>query len=369
MSYGKRTFGLIVNPKSGELYVAERDKTATVDIWTLEDAYAGGGYFNVSDDPDYMRSQDITGYPRVHTGTGAIKEGIGSGTALYTALCQGAHLDYTDEVKFATQVEGDGISSMPGHRSEKAERWWKNARQKYGLAERVSGSTEEDFEEEDDLSGREAREAARCINDEYGDAEISYASVNYSVRGTRSVDASADVYPYANALEKNLIAGFYALDESVLFAETIPAEWRDVNLATILAANVSMYNIKKPGPLFVLREIASRAGAKSLQLNALFTRFRESLDVIAVDESTLDRLEQVARPSSGISGGRGHGKSAGFVPTVPLGRVRYGRSDWRLLALKGKRVAPGWSLSNQDGRSLQALAELRLSLGWGSFED
>lgn len=146
-------FGLIVNPRDGRPYVArllDGDDTYIYDLNAASglDMHAvGHGYFDIGDpDDDVGLPAFATGFPRVHTPDGVFgRHGEGRGTVLYTALAMAAALDHDGELRLVRpRQHAPGICSGDAHRSAAADRWWRNAVRRFGLADEVETEIEHD---------------------------------------------------------------------------------------------------------------------------------------------------------------------------------------------------------------------------------
>jgi len=196
---GLTTLGLIINPKTKEPVLATTDGEY-VSIRSLRQESLlkklGTGYHSTSQE----NSADATDYPRVHTPKGVEVRGMGYGTALYSALCDGAHLRYHDHVEISMRKRGDGISSDTNDRSTEADRWW-SAALKQGL-------TEEHREEETEVDENvdvdvEPRELRGCVSVDEG--EITYVNrVNVDI--TKTKEAIFDTYSYESLIGHHLVA-------------------------------------------------------------------------------------------------------------------------------------------------------------------
>jgi hypothetical protein len=150
-------FGILINPRNGHPLIAEQFVGKRVYILDMAGDRAGESYFETSrrktvqsGSSGYSFSSMATGYPRVHTPGGVETKGGGYGTVLYSALCLASHLDWAGVRSFVLEPEGiyDGISSMTGHRSDDAERWWNAAKVDYNLAYEIEA--ENPFVDEND---------------------------------------------------------------------------------------------------------------------------------------------------------------------------------------------------------------------------
>ena len=152
-------FGILINPKDGHPLIAEQFLGARVYLveinfsrfYRVGDSYFETARQKMALNTSYSFSTMATGYPRVHTPGGVDTKGGGYGTVLYSALCLASHLDWAGVRSFDLEREGiyDGISSMPGYRTEDAERWWNAAMVDYNLAYEIEAANP--FLDEDPL--------------------------------------------------------------------------------------------------------------------------------------------------------------------------------------------------------------------------
>ena len=88
---------------------------------------ARGEYASPGDRPNSLVCE-ATGYPRVHTPIGTFREGMGFGTALYTALVLGARQETLSPGTLTMNVAGEGVSSVSSlSRSLEGDKWWERA--------------------------------------------------------------------------------------------------------------------------------------------------------------------------------------------------------------------------------------------------
>jgi len=196
---GRTTLGLIINPKTKEPVLATTDG-AYVSIRSLRQESLlmklGTGYLSDSKE----EASVATGYPRVHTPEGVTTSGMGYGTALYSAICDGAHLDFKKHVDIShwRHATGDGICSDTADRSGYADRWWAAAL-KLGLTEEHVEEEEERDENVDlDLEPGDLS----CVQTE---GRIVYVNkVNVDLEKT--TEKTFDTYSYESLIEHNLVA-------------------------------------------------------------------------------------------------------------------------------------------------------------------
>jgi hypothetical protein len=194
---GRTTLGLIINPKTKEPVLATTDGHY-VGIRSLRQESLlkklGTGYLSDSNED----ATKATGYPRVHTPDGVTVGGMGYGTALYSAICDGAHLRYRDLVEISARGDGDGICSDTKDRSGSADRWWAAARRQ-GLTEE---HTEEDEEREENVELDLEPSDLSCVET---DGRIVYVN-KVSVDIEKTTEITFDTYSYDSLIAHNLVA-------------------------------------------------------------------------------------------------------------------------------------------------------------------
>lgn len=200
--------GIVANPKLRKPLLAMWDDGSEIDIYLMNEVSGseghltreGSGYYETNGG-DYDEPARITGLPRVHTPTGVWTKGMGNGTALYTGLALGAHMQAENLIRLDTDYDGDGISSKEGDRSREAERWWTEAIRRK-LADRVEDEQEQDdVDVTYDVSG----DLAECLSIEGSVTGVNNVNVNI----TQYVEA--DAYPYDNADSANLIVAIFKI--------------------------------------------------------------------------------------------------------------------------------------------------------------
>lgn len=196
---GRTVLGLIINPKTKEPVLATTDGHY-VGIRSLrQDSLLkklGTGYLSDSNEDAAV----ATGYPRVHTPDGVTVGGMGYGTALYSAICDGAHLDFEKHVEIShhRHASGDGICSDTKDRSGAADRWWAAAL-KIGLTEE---HTEKEEEREENV---ELDLEPRDLNCVQTDGKIVYVN-RVSVDLEKTTEKTFDTYSYESLVGHNLVA-------------------------------------------------------------------------------------------------------------------------------------------------------------------
>jgi len=195
---GRTTLGLIINPKTKEPVLATTDGSY-VGIRSLrQDSLLkklGTGYLSDNNED----ATKATGYPRVHTPDGVTVSGMGYGTALYSAICDGAHLDFKNQVKISKYGRGgNGICSDTKDRSGAADRWWAMAL-KVGLTEE---HVEEEEEREEDVELDLEPGDLDCVQT---DGKIVYVN-KVSVDLEKTTERSFDQYSYDSLVAHHLVA-------------------------------------------------------------------------------------------------------------------------------------------------------------------
>ena len=208
--------GIVVNPKSAKpVFVQREDATqATIQIFTADGygdyRYMGTGYLDSGDDESrYAVGCHATNIPRCHTPDGVQETGTGYGTTLYTGLVLLAKAKRTVQGMFCGSEAS--IHSIPGNRSNFAERWWRSAK-KNGLAEvgyaEVEGDPEERQIDLTDLSSRARSTVEGAVSDGYEDGYVS--SVNsgaFDVTVDGGMDEiEIDVITFDDLIANNLLA-------------------------------------------------------------------------------------------------------------------------------------------------------------------
>ncbi len=194
---GRTTLGLIVNPKTKEPVLATTDGHH-VGIRSLRQESLlkklGTGYLSDSNE-DAIQA---TGYPRVHTPDGVTVSGMGYGTALYSAICDGALLRAKNLVEISGRGRGEGICSDTNDRSGYADRWWAAAL-KQGLTEQhIEEEEERDENVELDLEPGDLD----CVQT---DGKIVYVNkVNVDLEKT--TEKTYDTYSYKSLWNHHLVA-------------------------------------------------------------------------------------------------------------------------------------------------------------------
>lgn len=235
------TFALLVNPRTAEFAYGDIEKKR-VAVSDLTDTVLGRGSF---DDGEYGDRYDwtygVTGYPRVHTPSGVVRKGHGDGTVLYTALAVAGRMSKRGELDQHAgppgNREGEGASSGEP-RSEFAEAWWTRARDRYGLAESVTGVREEEFEE--NFSGSRARGYVKELAEEELEGRVlKIRDYDVSASGTVERPATADAYPAERAFAANLVLATLAPGHSEAFYD-LPLgafDGASLNVPAILAGS------------------------------------------------------------------------------------------------------------------------------------
>lgn len=265
-------FGLLINPRNSEVIFAARTMSA-IEKWTRDikiyrtgtAQYLGGGYFD--DEHDFMAyaeattdpnfTSDATGYPRVHVSHGVVIPRQGYGTALYTALCLAAHLNWTRRLRFYVNPSGiyDGISSSPASRSEDADTWWDTA-MFHGIAYQV--------------------EACAPYIEKLDPCEI------------------CNIYEYRLAFEKQYVIAWTPRLPKTL-EETSVSDWAydgkmNGELTTpgnrIALRNANLCKLS-PSVFGLLFDLAERSGATSAELQAMKFRYETQTDCVSKPSGSL----------------------------------------------------------------------------------
>lgn len=197
--------GFVVNPKLARPVGVKLDRDKVIDI-IVDPAAPGASVMGSGsyDDGDYGEQYawpaELSGYPRVHTPEGVKEKKKGYGTALYAALCLGAHLNHDRDVDLdALGDDDDGICSADP-RSPSAQAWW-NAAKQYDLAEAVwFGQENVDLDVGvDDLA---------CVD--LGAKRVSY--VNYL---NVDVETSIDVMTFYDLASSGLAVASIVYDDPI----------------------------------------------------------------------------------------------------------------------------------------------------------
>lgn len=231
-----RTFvGLVVSPVNGEVLAVWQLKDNFMGLVTLFGEKRGTGSFDEGRD-SFRKSAEITGFPRVHTAGGVVDHGTGLGTALYTGLCLAATMTSRGAISIPIRQHAEGISSLENifdengeeidhQRSDEADEWWKNARDKFGLVHDVT--TEEEFEQEYDHRLVDSGEYSgapdwldvdRWARDQdiYGSVRVKSWSARADIAVERMVSTTltAQVYPYEAAERDHLVIAEIQSDDA-----------------------------------------------------------------------------------------------------------------------------------------------------------
>lgn len=288
---GLTVIGIVCNPKTHEPalvvtdgeYVSLRSLQAGDSLRRL-----GRGYYEESRN----EPSELTKLPRSHTPDGVVVKGMGWGTALYTALCLGAHLTDEDLVEISMWKPGDGICSWTDNRSAEADRWW-SAALKIGLAEQ---ETEEDTEREEgvDIDNDVPMDALQRYVDE---GEIVYVNT-ISVDIEKTTERTAEYYPYKHAsTERHLIASALSIEvpKGLNAERSLEFLWRAVQEDSDLVHEADPYALLAldvrgldRASLNLLSLCFSEAGLDDKALDELQLRYDRGLDPAA--ESRQGRL-------------------------------------------------------------------------------
>lgn len=204
---GLTTFGILVNPRLMLPVLAVTDgEGVSIRSLLAEDTLRkiGSGYH--SDRREQCST--FTDLPRVHTPRGVNPEGAGYGTALYSALCLGAHLTYEEEVAIKMKVRGDGVCSDTRDRSNDADAWW-SAANKRGLTETTIEEMDEREEGVDITSDIDAQDLERIAPRDEG--TIRYVNtVNVDIEKSESHEY--DLFTYESLTEHSLVVASFRIE-------------------------------------------------------------------------------------------------------------------------------------------------------------
>ena len=182
--------GIVVNPKVKKPVLVAWDGEE-IEIYSMDRGglRIGLGSYEQYDET-YLKPSYVTGLPRVHTPSGVLLKGKGYGTALYTGLCAGAHLNYEGDLQLGVDYDGDGVSSDSESRSASADKWWKMA-VRLRLADDVEDEHTEEGVEFDSYD-------LECTHSD-GDVSLDFA------RGDLSRTIRANAYYWESATNADLV--------------------------------------------------------------------------------------------------------------------------------------------------------------------
>lgn len=303
-------FALVVNPRRSSLVqCCVRGNWASV--WDAVNVEAGSGYWN---DDSLEWCERVTGYPRAHLPDGVARPGGGWGTALYVAMAVGAQMRTDGLLPMARMHrEGAGLSSDARGRTPPADRWWAQATRR-GLAHQV----------------------------------VAPQPRGVGGRKVAPVDAVADAFPAARAVEQHLVVARFprprrgvselfrvsAADAEVVDAEVVDAE----ALAAVRLDDLTPFLRADADPaerddierqLGWLLDLGVRAGLSAGALAGMELRARLGIDA----------PDTWAPPDY-----------RGFLPTAP--NPPGGRADLRA------------AVRDDAAAEVSSLAERRMRLGW-----
>lgn len=277
---GRHTLGLIVNPKTKEPVLATTDGEF-VAIRSLREATLlmklGEGYHSNSQEP----ASSATGYPRVHTPRGVTIPKMGYGTALYSALCCGAHLEDIGLVEISMSKSGNGICSDTVDRSKDADRWWAAAL-KIGL-------TDEEVEEEEEKDENvdinvDADDLDRVAGLDEG--KIVYVNqVNVDIEKTS--EKTFDYYTYKSLEKHNLLVASVVVDMPGVYNDgaDLSVLWRKVLeepgcIDEALEAPLLALDVRglDADAISLLSLLYMAAGLKDAEVDAMRERWERRLD-------------------------------------------------------------------------------------------
>lgn len=285
---GLTVIGIVCNPKTHEPalvvtdgeYVSLRSLQARDSLRRL-----GRGYY----EEDRNEPSKITKLPRSHTPDGVVVKRMGWGTALYTALCLGAHLTDEEIVEIKMYQPGPGICSWTNNRSIEADRWWKAA-VKLELAQQET----EEYTERDE--GVDLNVPAKDLQDYVDEGTVVYVNT-VSVDIERTTEPTVEYYPYKHAsTEHHLVASAMNIEvpKGLNAERSLEFLWRAVQEDSDLVHEADPY---------ALLALDVR-GIDRAALNLLSLCFSEAgLDDKALDELQL-RYDRGLDPASESSQGR-----------------------------------------------------------------
>lgn len=378
MANHETIFALLVNPRNGEpLYAELSADREDVTIRTLDDTERGTGTFH-DYGAKYSLSERITELPRAHTPDGVTEKGTGLGTVLYGALCAAAHREYEGKLRVKVGISGNGISSNE-HRSKFASEWWKNARERYGLAERVKGCAEDEFE---DTYGVSESEAEGIVASSMGIDPDELHLTNWDERIGASGTADrcgieADALRYARVEHHGIVLAF--IDPGVAMWSEVTEEDIDSaeSLDGILAVNLGVlhdrtrYTAAEASAIAEsLIGIAGNDGATERQLDAMRARYALGLDID--DAATWAHPDFTAYLPEGVrqnpSKSRRVRTSEGAIVTTTqaprLARPRVVPTPVPKFYGTRRNPAPD---RDEVAAELKRLQAARVKLGWGVY--
>lgn len=377
----RRSFALVVNPRGGLLYDCYVARNGHVSIHNLIDnEKVGSGYFNDDITNKYGISSSVTGLPRVHTPSGVSEHGIGLGTVLYTALCTAAHQRHEGVLEFSADVDGDGISSKPGTRSDEADDWWTAAKKRYGLAWEISGEVEESFEKT--ITRGYKDEVEKIASTHFKGSDVTVNSYEIQMEGIRLEEAEADAYPFDSATEAHLVVAVCDNVGETDFIDYSTSDWTVLDKDALALSNMSVISAEMRGREYRekasqsatwLLKLGQEAGVKARDLDAMRLRLITGVDLDpnAWEGFGAEAYETLRSNPPRRVIGRATLRRNGKV--VPIKIIANGRRKLRLKGIPrpvpiqhGRRTNPA-SVPRQVASSLAELNERRAALGWGVF--
>lgn len=385
-------FALLVNPRDGRPYCAVGSIDAgAVTLVNVDGQRVGGGYLDTEASSKYVSSAVATGLPRAHTPDGVTGKGGGLGTLLYTGLCARAHLgaiDALDLPKWMAGYGGDGISSETSTRTAQADAWWLRARERFGLAEVVTGCDHSDFDGEVAVSERAAK-AALSIKFGVDPKVIELDGNDLAVKASgyyEQCGVEFDAYPYRHARDAHLVVALVKSDyEEPKLNGITPDSLIEVDTQALAALNVASLRVTFKDKRSAwsnfnwLVEVAEAAKVPAREIDRMKLRFVTGVDNDDRSWSEImdprGYIEERENPSAPwLTAYNGHNGRDGHRTWVRAsGRRRL--TPRRAMPVRPTRLAPalrsnpGAGASDaQAAQAVEHLAALRESLGWSVFQ-
>jgi len=272
--------GIVVNPKTCEPLISFTDgdyqSIRSLHVDTLLEK-VGRGFHSTG----HESASVATGYPRVHTPEGVTEKGGGYGTALYTALCLGAHLVDEDLIEISMSTKGGGICSAEEDRSHAASHWWNASRRRGLTKEQIEEETEEEREENVELAV-DPDDLERCIGRNV-DGKIVYVnSVSVDIERETTTEKIFNYYTWDSAENHHLVVcGAPILEFSNLrgiwqHVLEAPDSLVDLDRTALLALDVRGLD---PDALNLIELCYLAAGLTEADVDSLRYRWQHDLDV------------------------------------------------------------------------------------------
>jgi hypothetical protein len=281
---GRTVLGIVINPKLKVPTLAITDgEYVGVRGLTQEELFRkiGTGYLSKSREA----AATYTELPRSHTPDGVSPVNQGYGTALYSALCLGAHQRYHDLVSIKMKMQGDGICSDTNDRSYEADAWWRAANQR-GLTRQASEEVEEKEENVNITKAVDNDALTRIASLDDADQRIVYIN-DIDVDLEKTTENTYDVYEHSSLLEHALCAASFVVDvdKSLPIDEQLSGVWH------IVLEDPEVIEYAYPEPLLALdvRDLHPdainllsllyiKAGLKDPAIDAMRERWESNLD-------------------------------------------------------------------------------------------